>query len=129
MKSILTLLAFVTLASADPITVTPTVEQAIGLQAAADKYNAMAKAEFEHANKMTALSTKVVVSKVGQYKPLTPAQYAAWRFSEVLDSYAKAERQARIADPANQTLIEAIARLPKAKLEAILMNLRKQVGE
>lgn len=127
------------LAMAEPVTITPTADQAKGLEFVTAQFNAAEKVKFDASTKaayevaQAALPADQRVpydaAAVAQYVPVTAAQYAARRFSEVLDSYAKAEVAARIAEPSNQALIEAIAKLPTDQLEAIKAQLREAVGQ
>lgn len=86
MKTIRILLYLLVLGAvtfAGEITIKPTAEQQAGLQAAADAFNARAKASFDAAQ--TAKPEKERVA----YIAMTAEAYASLRFYEVLDSYAE----------------------------------------
>lgn len=144
MKTILALYAIFALGSliiADPITVTATPGQLVGAQFAADQYNATAKTDFDAATKAAYEAAQAALpadqrvpydaAKAAQYVPLTAIQYEAWRFSQVLDSHAEQERQARINAPAAQALIDLAARAMAGKTAeqqaAIMAGMRAQL--
>lgn len=112
MKTILAILAFATLALAGEITIKPTAEQQAGLQAAADAFNAHAKASFD------AAQAKLPEKERVAYVEMTAEAYAALRFYEVLDSYA---------DQASRTDLDALTAKLKASTPAKRAAARKAV--
>jgi hypothetical protein len=120
-----------------PITITPTAAQHAGLQYAADQYNATAKVQFDANTKAAYITAQALLpvaqqvpydaTKVVQYVPLTAEQYAAWRFSDIPDSYGQQAAQAVLNDPGNQALLQTLSTLPPGKLNAIKASVQAQL--